>query len=430
MFTNRVFFLCICFSAFFYLKGNGQSKILPWTSYPDRVQQIDSLISNADIYALNPKDYPTTYLKNVINHKYLFPSRLDSAKADSIIHETAVQFFQSFIFGNQSPKLAYQGVTIKVDKSILHSLLTQHFNNNKLATLPIILNQQSNEVIVLLKKINSIKDQINKLGKEEIEKRGKVDQDITRKMNNEIGLYKKAVNDYRWLNGVKRTYQKIILVNLPSANLRVIENNKEKLSMKVIVGKSETPSPPLTSYLNEIVINPYWSVPRNIAVREMLPNIIKDRNYLTRNRLEVLNSSYKKINPNTVRWTMIDTNKFSYYIRQQTGCDNSLGIIKLDFDSPFGIYLHDTPEKQLFDLKNRFLSHGCMRMEKPIQMAEYLLKNDKAALDSIDFKNCYKNPSTIHIPIKEKVVVLVWYNLVDIDSKGQIQLYKDVYNFN
>jgi hypothetical protein len=121
----------------------------------------------------------------------------------------------------------------------------------------------------------------------------------------------------------------------------------------------------------------------------MLPAIQNDIAYLDRNHLEVRDLNYKKLNPFKINWYDIDTVHFPFYIRQSTGCDNSLGIIKLDFDNPYGIYLHDTPQKELFALNNRFFSHGCMRMEKPIEMAKYLLKNNKAALDSIDFeKDC------------------------------------------
>ncbi|MFZ9221066.1 MAG: L,D-transpeptidase family protein, partial [Sediminibacterium sp.] len=110
------------------------------------------------------------------------------------------------------------------------------------------------------------------------------------------------------------------------------------------------------------------------------------------------------------------------------GCDNSLGIIKLDFDNPYGIYLHDTPQKELFALNNRFFSHGCMRMEKPIEMAKYLLKNNRAALDSIDFENCYKNPKPINIQMTEKVNVIVWYHLIDFDDRSKIIYYRNIYN--
>jgi hypothetical protein len=416
----KIVFLFICLTNIFYLSGYTQVKFITWTGYPSRVKQLDSLISMSATYALNPRDYNSKYLENILSNKYVIESSIDSAKADSIIHKIALHFFGELQYGNRTPQLAYQGVDFTFDKIKLNKLIEQYFNKNKLGDLTTYLNTQSKEITSLLKRVQDLL----------IQKENRLAENNKITIQQELTLIIKSVNEYRWLNTAKNKFDKIILVNLPAANLKMIENNKEVFTMKLIVGKLETPSVPLSSYVNQLVVNPYWNVPRNIAVREMLPNIITDPSYLNRNRLEVLNSAYKKINPNTVRWNTIDTNKFMYYIRQRTGCDNSLGVIKLDFDSPFGIYLHDSPEKQLFELNNRFFSHGCMRMEKPIQMAEYLLKNDKAALDSIDFKNCYKNPATINIPIKEKVVVLVWYNRVDFDRKGQIVIYKDVYNYN
>lgn len=419
----KLVFLFICLLNIYYNNSYTQvnnNNNNTWTSYPSRIKQLDSLISISATYALNPRDYNPKYLENILSNKYVIESSLDSAKADSVVHKIALHFFGELQYGNRIPQLAYQGADFTFDKTKLNKLIEQYLHRNKLGDLVTYLNTQSKEVVWLLKRIQDLLLQKEKIN---AEKNKTINQ-------YELTLLIKSVNEYRWLHAVKNKFEKIILVNLPAANLKMIENKNEIFSMKLVVGKQETPSVPLSSFINEIVVNPYWNVPRNIAVREMLPNIIKDQDYLERNRLEVLNSAYKKINPKSIPWNTIDTNKFNYYIRQRNGCDNSLGIIKLNFDSPFGIYLHDSPEKQLFEYKNRFLSHGCMRMEKPIQMAEYLLKNDKAALDSIDFKNCYKNPSTIHVPIKEKVVVLVWYNRVDFDKKGQIVIYKDVYNYD
>ena len=136
----------------------------------------------------------------------------------------------------------------------------------------------------------------------------------------------------------------------------------------------------------------------------------------------------KKINANNVNWNNYSANYFPFTIRQSTGCDNSLGVIKLEFDSPFGVYLHDTPEKSLFNYKSRYFSHGCMRMEKPIDMAKLLMQQNSAALDTIDLESCYKNPNPITIPIPIQTPLVVWYNLVDFDESGTIKFYKDVYH--
>ena len=279
---------------------------------------------------------------------------------------------------------------------------------NQLKALPLFLNQQSSEVKMIL-------DTLNKL------------LSSSSKNASKIKLLTKAANDYRWLNAA-RTNQRIVLVNIPSAQLKVYDGAKITLQMKLILGKASTPTKTLSTYIKQVTINPYWTVPKSIIVNEMIPKIQKDISYLSRNRLEVLGSNYKSINPYQINWHSIDLVNFPYIIRQATGCENALGILKLEFDSPFAMYLHDTPEKKLFETKNRFYSHGCMRMEKPVAMGRLLLEDNLKAIDSIDLTKCYLNLKPIYIPITTKTPLVVWYSQVDFDSNNNLSFYKNIYN--
>jgi len=404
-------FLIFIFIVYSFTSTEAQSNAygIQWSKQPSLIRVLDSLIQKADSYGLTIPRKHHIYLGNSLTHKNSLQNKLDSLKADSLTQNIALNFFEALSYGQYKPTLLHNGIDFKLSKLPVANLLAKYSSNKGLPELVQLLNNEAPEVATL----------INKLAAQQ-------QTSVETKAN--IALLKNAINNYRWLHAIIQN-KKLILVNLPAAKLTYFENGKAAISMKIIAGKQTTPSATLSSKLNQIVINPYWNVPRSIAVREMLPKIKKDINYLAINHLQVLDRNYKKLSPNRIAWDAIDTINFQYYIRQSTGCDNSLGIIKLDFDSPFGIYLHDTPEQALFGLKNRFLSHGCMRMEKPIQLAQILLKNDPLALDSIDFKNCYKNPNPIFIPIKENVIVLVWYNLIDFDNKGQIQFYKDIYGY-
>lgn len=363
---------------------------LEWTKHSQSIQTLDSLIRQSKQYGLRPNDY----IFNKLN--------------DASIHKAAIHFFTDLAYGNALPAIGYYGVQFKLNKDSVEHAIIQSVSNNSMPSLVNWYNTRSSEVVLLIKELKKL-------------------QDSTPRPNRSIQIVSKAINDYRWLHAVQQN-NKIILVNIPSTKLRVWENGKQVLYMNLIVGKPATPSGTLTSVINQVVINPYWNVPRSIMVREMLPSIQNDIAYLDRNHLEVRDLNYKKLNPFKINWYDIDTVHFPFYIRQSTGCDNSLGIIKLDFDNPYGIYLHDTPQKELFALNNRFFSHGCMRMEKPIEMAKYLLKNNKAALDSIDFENCYKNPKPINIQMTEKVNVIVWYHLIDFDDRSRIIYYRNIYN--
>ena len=369
-----------------------------WTKFPRSIHVLDSLISKSAAYGLNKNEY-SGLPKSMIG---------DSVKLNSLIDKIAIHFFSDLAIGTKPSSIFYHGVQFKIDKQAVITQVYQFARVGKLADLVNVYNNQSNEITILINELKKLQDSIPKPTKS-------------------IQIISKAINDYKWLHAIEKN-NKIILVNLPSTKLSVLENGRQVMQMKLIVGKPATPSGTLTALVNQVVINPYWNVPKSIMVREMLPSIQKDIAYFERNHLELRDVDYKKLDPSKINWYDIDTVNFPFFIRQSTGCDNSLGIIKLDFDNPYGIYLHDTPQKELFALNNRFFSHGCMRMEKPIEMAKYLLKNNPRALDSIDFENCYKNPQPINIQMTEKVNVIVWYHLVDFDEKLKLQYYPNIYH--
>jgi murein L,D-transpeptidase YcbB/YkuD len=172
-------------------------------------------------------------------------------------------------------------------------------------------------------------------------------------------------------------------------------NNEVVLEMRLVVGKPSTPTFSLASIVNEVIIYPYWHVPVSIATKELLPAIKRDPSFLEANNYQVLNKAGKIINPYSINWNALSRNYFPYTIRQGTGCDNSLGLLKLNFYNPFGAYLHDTPNKDLFKQNRRFFSHGCMRMEKPIELGHLVLINNNIAIDTLTEKGCLKNQSPI-----------------------------------
>ena len=369
-----------------------------WTKFPHSIHILDSLISRSSSYGLNKSEY-AGLPKSMIG---------DSVKLNTVIDQIALHFFSDLAIGTKPSSIFYHGVQFKIDKQTVITQVYQFASADKLADLVNVYNNQSKEITLLINELKKLQDSIPKPTKS-------------------IQIISKAINDYKWLHAIEKS-NKIILVNLPSTKLRVLENGRQVMQMKLIVGKPATPSGTMTAVVNQVVINPYWNVPKSIMVREMLPSIQNDIAYFERNHLELRDLNYKKLDPFKVNWYDVDTVNFPFFIRQSTGCDNSLGIIKLDFDNPYGIYLHDTPQKELFALNNRFFSHGCMRMEKPIEMAKYLLKNNPRALDSIDFENCYKNPKPINIQMTEKVNVIVWYHLVDFDEKLKLQYYPNIYH--
>lgn len=223
--------------------------------------------------------------------------------------------------------------------------------------------------------------------------------------------------------------QRYILVNIADFRLNVIEKEKVIMTMKVVVGKPFQNTPTLSSKMTYIVLNPYWYVPRTIAIKDILPIIQKDPDYLTKQQLRVFESGdpeSKEIDPQTIDWSKITPGTFSYRFRQEPGPMNVLGRIKFMFPNEFAVYLHDTPSRELFFKTERGFSHGCIRIEKPIELAEYLLKDapkwePEKLLAAID----RGIQETIKIPKPIAIHLVYWTAWVDED--GTVQFRKDIY---
>jgi murein L,D-transpeptidase YcbB/YkuD len=198
----------------------------------------------------------------------------------------------------------------------------------------------------------------------------------------------------------------------------------------VVVGKRYQHTPVFSAKMTYLVLNPYWNVPRSIAVKEMMPFIAKDPGYLARNHLKVfegMGSGRKEIEAEMLdRSKAMTAESFPYSLRQEAGPWNALGRVKFMFPNEFNVYLHDTPERGLFARTVRGLSHGCIRIEEPIELAEYVLRGDPrwtkdAILAAIDTSVDRTTPLPQPIP----VYILYWTAWVD--QNGSVQFRNDIY---
>ena len=176
---------------------------------------------------------------------------------------------------------------------------------------------------------------------------------------------------------------RFVLVDATSARLYMIEDGRVQDSMRVIVGKPETPTPELKSALNYETLNPYWHVTPDLAQTLIAPRVLKDGNaYLTERGYEVLSGwgpDAQVIPPDSVDWKAVAAGTVKVFVRQRPGPANSLGQFKFDLPNGDGIYLHDTPRKELFAQDERNLSHGCVRLEDAPRLAHWLLGKDPPA---------------------------------------------------
>lgn len=241
---------------------------------------------------------------------------------------------------------------------------------------------------------------------------------------NDTLKYKKVVlaMNYRRYFSVNHPLE-YILVNIPETEAKYYRNDILKLKMHTVVGRKDKPTPTIASHITNIVTFPHWNVPFAIGVKEILPKVQKNDNYLEQNSFEVINSKGKVVDDAQLKWKNYNETNFPYYFRQATGSRNSMGVLKFNFQNPFEIFLHSTSSKGAFAMDYRFLSHGCIRLEKPNELAQILLP-DK--IDIKQLKGGKKNTPSKTIVLPVRIPVFIIYNPVIVVGKKVVFL-PDVY---
>ncbi|MFA6054376.1 MAG: L,D-transpeptidase family protein [Thermodesulfovibrionales bacterium] len=231
----------------------------------------------------------------------------------------------------------------------------------------------------------------------------------------------------RWILG--NPEQHSIVVNIADFKLAVIENGKSILSMKVVVGKPYRSTPVFTANMTYLVINPSWNIPDGIARDEILKKIRKDPHYLAKQNIKVLRgwgSREEEINPETINWAVVTADTLKYRFRQEPGSLNPLGRIKFMLPNRFDVYLHDTPSRRLFSENVRTFSHGCTRVEKPIDLAEYVLRHAPGWTRE-KLLSAIEKGAEQKVMIPDPLNVHFLYLTAWVDERGLLQFRNDIY---
>ena len=249
--------------------------------------------------------------------------------------------------------------------------------------------------------------------------------------------------------------KKYIRVNVADMTLNAFKNDTISLSMRVCVGRPRNMTPLLQSRIFELVINPTWTVPNSIIIKEIAPIARKDKSYFERNHIRVYLQG-AEIDPSTVDWTKVTINHQPYKMVQDSGSANSLGRIKFNFKNAFSVYLHDTNSKGAFRHHDRAISHGCVRVEKPLELLNFcfpdLKPEFKAQIEknellkdkvrnSIDLNVISKsgkallknNPNSMKIKRLELIAtipIVIDYETCFLNSRGRIQFRNDIYRLD
>jgi murein L,D-transpeptidase YcbB/YkuD len=219
--------------------------------------------------------------------------------------------------------------------------------------------------------------------------------------------------------------QRYVVVNIPATFAEAIENDKVVRRYRVIVGKTEKPSPTLTAQITGVVLNPTWTVPSSIAKTEISAHMRKDPTYLSRMHMDVLDSHDQPIDPHSVDWSGTRTPNFT--VRQANGTFNALGAVKIDMPNSYSVYMHDTNQRNLFSDDYRFDSHGCSRVDNVRDLATWLLSEEmpkwnRAAVDAAIATGAHQE---VALP---KKVPVAWIYLTAWMTRDQVvQFRNDIY---
>ena len=228
----------------------------------------------------------------------------------------------------------------------------------------------------------------------------------------------------RWKWFPRNMGQEYCIINIPDYKLTLIKNKDTLRTHRVIVGRAKRKTPVLSSKLIKVIFNPTWTVPPTILREDMIPEISKNRGYLAKTNIKIYDAKGNRISASN--WQLANAKKYRYV--QSPGTFNSLGMVKLIFPNRFSVYLHDTNHRDFFDKSIRSLSSGCIRLDNPFELTEYVL-NDPTNWSVEKIIEALKNGKTKEVPIKKEIAIHVLYWTAW--SEGNQLIFRDdIYNLD
>ena len=232
------------------------------------------------------------------------------------------------------------------------------------------------------------------------------------------------INLVRLQNSADLWHGRYLAVNIADATLKLVEDSEVLFTSRVIVGTRRTRTPVFSAQLRAIVFNPPWNIPYSIATKEILPKLPQNPYYLENQKIIITNRPADPYGL-AIDWSKADISQFGHQLRQLPGTHNALGQIKFDIANNYSIYLHDTPNKRLFNQAKRTFSHGCVRVENPQQLALYLLTDQAWQAD--DITHALSQEMTQRIPLTRPVPVHLVYLTAFVDAGDLVHFREDIY---
>jgi murein L,D-transpeptidase YcbB/YkuD len=231
----------------------------------------------------------------------------------------------------------------------------------------------------------------------------------------------------RWRRHPYDSSRPAIVLNLPEFRLRAFRANQMELEMKIVVGKAlDRQTPLLSASLDTVIFRPYWNIPLDIQRDELVPRIEDDDSYLADKHLEIV-TPQGTVMKGVVSDDVVDELRSGRLrLRQTPGPENALGLVKFVFPNPYDVYMHGTPAVSLFSRSRRDFSHGCIRVEEPEALAEWVLR-DESGWPRDRIGKAMKGSESITIRLKRPIRVVTTYVTAVVLDDGEVHFYDDIY---
>jgi murein L,D-transpeptidase YcbB/YkuD len=257
---------------------------------------------------------------------------------------------------------------------------------------------------------------------------GELDEATLRELNTSVEdrIATISLNLDRWRALPRDTAPVRVQVNIPAFELVVLEDEDPVLEMKVVVGSVAHPTPVMLDTIEYVVTNPFWNVPASILGEEIAPAMANDPEYLRDRAMDIVARAAPSgvLDQDDIDWEDLDTDSIDWLVRQRPGSGNALGKVKFLFPNRMSIYLHDTPEKALFDRRVRARSHGCIRLERPLELARFIFERRVAAEHDLD--ELLAMDAERHVALGQGIPIRLLYLTAWADGES-VRFFPDIY---
>jgi murein L,D-transpeptidase YcbB/YkuD len=218
--------------------------------------------------------------------------------------------------------------------------------------------------------------------------------------------------------------ERYVMANIPAEAVETVENGVVATHHRAGVGRIDRQSPVMQTRALDINFNPYWNVPPSLIRKDLIPKMLNDANYLTEHHIRIFNKDNQEVAPQSINWHSNEATNYRY--KEDPGTENSLGVVRININNPYGVYMHDTPEKGVFGDDNRFVSSGCIRVQNVRDYVQWLLK-DTPGWSRPQIDEAIRSGQQVNVKLSDPVPVYWVYVTAWASPNGLVQFREDIY---